>query len=255
MVEPIWAALTELWWIPPVVVSGGATGYLVKRRRSSMNGRRLGYDAARLELRQAQRDARAAADMARIARAEAARVAADRTASRADAEAVASARRALREAQRAARAAAAQVKASRVRLSIERSALSSGGTPPLERTRARHDAVLARWMEYETDPARVIAYPQMSDGRRPATAAFLDALQRARDARPSAEHRMTAEEFSAYRRAVDDLERAFEIAERAARGQAVQPELPDALWDAARTVVLRTSDSMVAWTQRWRRER
>ena len=38
---------------------------------------------------------------------------------------------------------------------------------PLAKVVAAHDAVLARWMEYETDPAKPIAFPQMSDGRSP----------------------------------------------------------------------------------------
>src|SRR5690606_32261249 len=118
--------------------------------------------------------------------------------------------------QLAARAAAARVKASRVRVSSERSSMSTDGMPPLERLRGRHDALLARWMEYETDPARAIAFPQMSDGRQHATAAFLVALRRARDARLSPDSRNSPEEFSMYRAAVEDLERAFDIAERAA---------------------------------------
>lgn len=252
--DPILLLAAELWWVAPAAAGAGATGYAIVRRRGTVNGRRLGYDAARLELRRAQLDARAAADAARIARADLARVAADKAAARADAPAVASARRALRDAQLAARAAAARVKASRVRVSTERSSMSAGGLLPLERLRGRHDALLARWMEYETDPARAIAFPQMSDGRQPATAAFLVALQRARDARPSPESRTSAEEFAAYRSAVEDLERAFDIAERAARGERVEAELPDALWDAARTLAIRTSDSVIAWTTKRRRQ-
>jgi hypothetical protein len=251
-VEPILLLAAELWWVAPAAAGAGATGYAIVRRRGTVNGRRLGYDAARLELRRAQLDARAAADAARVARADAARVAAEKAAARADAAALASARRALRDAQLASRAAVARVKVSRVRVSTERSAMTAGGMLPLERLRARHDALLARWMEYETDPARAIAFPGMSDGRQPATAAFLAAVERARDARPRADSRVSAEEFGLYRAAVDDLERAFDVAERAARGEQVQPELPDALWDAARTFAIRTSDSVIAWTRKRR---
>lgn len=253
--EPILLLAAELWWVAPAAAAGaGATGYAIVRRRGTVNGRRLGYDAARLELRRAQLDARAAADAARVARADAARVAAEKAAARADASAVASARRALREAQLASRAAVARVKVSRVRVSTERSAMAAGGMLPLERLRGRHDALLARWMEYETDAARAIAFPAMSDGRQPATAAFLAALERARDARPRPDSRVTAEDFAAYRASVDDLERAFDVAERAARGEQVPSELPDALWDAARTIAMRTSDSVIAWTTRKRRQ-
>ena len=249
--EPILLLATELWWVAPAAAGAGATGYAIVRRRGTVNGRRLGYDAARFELRRAQLDARAAADAARVARADAARVAAEKAAARADAAALASARRALREAQLASRAAVARVKVSRVRVATERSAMTAGGMLPLERLRARHDALLARWMEYETDAARAIAFPGMSDGRQPATAAFLAALERARDVRPRPD-RVTAEEFAVYRAAVDDLERTFDVAERAARGEQVQPELPDALWDAARTFAIRTSDSVIAWTRKRR---
>ena len=38
-----------------------------------------------------------------------------------------------------------------------------------------HDAVTSRWLEYELDVAKIIAFPAMSDGRQPLTAAFLRA--------------------------------------------------------------------------------
>lgn len=228
-----------------------------------MNGKRLGYDAARLELRQAQKAAKSAAEAVRVARADAARVAADRAVSRADAAAVASARRALRDAQLSSKAAAARVRAGRARLSAERTALGSSTVLPLDRLRSRHEVVLVRWMEYETDPAKAIAYPAMSDGRAPYTAVFLAAVEHARDRRPPSDGvRVTASDFDSYRSAVDDLERSFDTAERAARGEKVQPEpLPDALWDAARTIMdkstealNRTADLFQAWNARRRRE-
>lgn len=228
-----------------------------------MNGKRLGYDAARLELRHAQQDARAAADAVRVARADAARVAADRAVSRADTAAVAAARHVLREAQLASRAAAARVRAARARVSAERTALGTATALPLDRLRARHDAVLARWIEYETDPEKAIAFPAMSDGRQPHTAAFLAALGRARDRRPpGGGARVTPSDFDAYRHAVDELERTFDIAERAARGEGEPADpLPDVLWDAARAAVdrstealNRTVDLFHAWSAR-RRER
>lgn len=227
-----------------------------------MNGKRLGYDAARLELRQAQKDARAAAVTVRIARAETTRMVADRAAARTDAEAVASARRALREAQLASKAATARVKAARARVSAERSALGAGDLP-LDRVRSRHDAILARWMEYETDPAKLLAFPGMSDGRQPHTAAFFAALERARDLRPPREgERVTASAFSDYRRAVDDLERALDVAERSARGEKNPSDLPDALREAARTLMEkstealnRTTDLLGDWNARRRRGR
>ena len=40
---------------------------------------------------------------------------------------------------------------------------------------AAHDGVTTRWLDYELDVAKLIAYPAMSDGRQPLTAAFLRA--------------------------------------------------------------------------------
>ena len=240
--DPIWAAATELWWVVPAAAGAGAAGFFALRTRQTAKGKRLGYDAARLELREARGQARSAAVTARMARAETARVLADRAASRADAVAVASARRALRDAQLASKAALARVKTARVRVSAEHAALKAEGLP-LERLSARHDAVLTRWMRYETDPGLALAFPAMSDARDPHTAAFFIALEQARDRRPGPNARVTASDFSAYRCAVDELERAFENAERSARGEKVQTELPDALRDAARTIVERSTEA------------
>lgn len=260
--DPISAAAIELWWIVPAAVGAGTVGFAVLRRRQKRSGKRLGYDAARLELRDAKRDARSAAVAAQVAHAETSRVLADRAASRADAASVASARRALRDAQRLSKTAQARVKAARARVSAERAGLSSGALP-LDRLRARHDAVLTRWMHYETDPGLALAFPVMSDARDPHTAAFLAALEHARDRRPSREDaQVTASDFSGYRGAVDELERAFDIAERSARGENVQPALPDVLRDAARTiaersagVLGRTVDLLGDWRAQRRRDR
>ncbi|SJN27922.1 hypothetical protein FM104_05795 [Microbacterium esteraromaticum] len=241
--EPFWTLAAELWWIVPVVGGTGAALFAVFRRHEVVNGKRLGYDAARLELRQAQEDAKTATVSARVARAEAARVHADRAASRADAAAVATARRVLREAQLQSKAAAARVKAGRARVAAERTALSAGGLRPLDRLRGRHDAVLARWMEYETDPAKILAFPAMSDGRHPVTASFLAALQDARDRRPHTDGaRFTASDYGAYRDAVERLERNFDAAERSVRGESRSTDMPEALRDAARTFVEKSTD-------------
>ncbi|WP_309127754.1 hypothetical protein [Microbacterium sp.] len=258
--DQILAAAAELWWIAPAAAGTGAIGFAAFRRRELVSGKRLGYEAARLELRRAQHEARAAADAVRVARAEVARVVAERAASRADAGAVAAARRALHDLQLQSKAAAARVKAGRARLTAERTALTAGGELPLDRLRARHDAVLARWMEYETDPAKLLAFPAMSDGRHPTTSAFLAALQEARELRPRADAaRFTASEYGAYRDAVERLERSFDIAERSVRGEPRQGEVPEALRDAARTfmvrtteVLNRTTEVLSAWNERGR---
>lgn len=88
----------------------------------------------------------------------------------------------------------------------------------LERLFATHDAVTARWLEYELDVAKIIAFPAMSDGRQPLTAAFLRAKRIADGLRPaSPKARLTRDQLTEYRNAVADFEVAFDIAERDAR--------------------------------------
>lgn len=88
----------------------------------------------------------------------------------------------------------------------------------LERLFATHDAVTARWLEYELDVAKIIAFPAMSDGRQPLTAAFLRAKRIADGLRPaSSRARLTKEQLAEYRNAVADFEVAFDVAERDAR--------------------------------------
>lgn len=88
----------------------------------------------------------------------------------------------------------------------------------LERLFATHDAVTARWLDYELDVAKIIAFPAMSDGRQPLTAAFLRAKRIADGLRPaSAKARLSKEQLAEYRNAVADFEVAFDIAERDAR--------------------------------------
>ena len=88
----------------------------------------------------------------------------------------------------------------------------------LERLFATHDAVTARWLEYELDVAKIIAFPAMSDGRQPLTAAFLRAKRIADGLRPaSAKARLSKEQLTEYRNAVADFEVAFDVAERDAR--------------------------------------
>jgi hypothetical protein len=88
----------------------------------------------------------------------------------------------------------------------------------LERLFASHDAVTARWLDYELDVAKLIAFPAMSDGRQPLTAAFLRAKRVADGLRPaSAKARLTKDQLTEYRNAVADYEVAFDVAERDAR--------------------------------------
>ncbi|MEV8267545.1 hypothetical protein [Microbacterium sp. NPDC076911] len=88
----------------------------------------------------------------------------------------------------------------------------------LERLFAEHDEVSARWLDYELDVSKVIAFPAMSDGRQPLTAAFLRAKRVADGLRPaSTKARVTKEQLADYRSAVTDFEVAFDVAERDAR--------------------------------------
>ncbi|NHI15955.1 hypothetical protein [Microbacterium excoecariae] len=81
-----------------------------------------------------------------------------------------------------------------------------------------HDDVARRWLDYELDPAKLIAFPAMSDGRDPRTAAFLRAKRVADGLRPaSADERIDAETYAEYRDAVHDAEVAFDVAEQEAR--------------------------------------
>ena len=92
---------------------------------------------------------------------------------------------------------------------------------PIAALVARQDAVTARWLAYETDPAKALSYPQMLDAQHPATLAFLRAQRDAQELRPSStSDRVTPETYVAYRDAVGAAETAFEAAERDALGVA-----------------------------------
>jgi len=88
----------------------------------------------------------------------------------------------------------------------------------LERLFAEHDGITARWLDYELDVAKMIAFPAMSDGRQPLTAAFLRAKKIADALRPSsAEAKATEQQVTEYLDAVGNYAVAFEIAEKDAR--------------------------------------
>lgn len=88
----------------------------------------------------------------------------------------------------------------------------------LQRLFAEHDEITARWLDYELDVAKMIAFPAMSDGRQPLTAAFLRAKKTADALRPtSAEAKLTEQQVSEYLDAVGNYAVAFEVAEKDAR--------------------------------------
>jgi len=239
--------LVEWWWIGPAAAGAGTLGWIgVRRTRqralpagttttgdraarawasrpmSKAAARRLELDAAQLDLLTARQAITRGRAEVKIADAEVVRAQADRAASRGSSEAVSAARARLVAAQHSLRAAAAEVRARRAAVKAAQAvlpAIRSGSAPlPVERLLAEHDAVLTRWIAYETDPALAIDYPAMSDSRSPLLADFLRAHERAQWLRPaSAQARLQPAEFLAYRDAVRRTVNAFEHAERVAR--------------------------------------
>lgn len=240
----------ELWWIAPTAIGAGtATAIGLRRHRSSTSGRRLAFDAARHDVREAQQEVALRRHAVKIARADHARLVAERTASRSTTADMASARRALKQAEHDVKAAAADLRARRVHLSVARAeipAASQSERFPVARLNRAHDAVTARWMDYETDPAKLIAYPAMSDSKEPATAMFLSASRQARELRPETGARLTTEQFAAYRDAVAQLERTFDVAEHTAKARAagIDPNATPAWQDTAQQVFSRSADAL-----------
>ncbi len=214
--DVVLASLAELWWIGPIVIGAGTLGFFGLRGHRSAKARSLAYDASREALRGARHEAASARHAVRIARAELARTLAERAAGRADGGDVAVARRQLDAALRDTRAASATMRVRRANVTADRAQLRARDAAqlPLARLMAADDAVTSRWMEYETDAARVLAFPALSDARVPATATFLAELRTARALRPaSPDARITPAQFGAYRDGVSRLARAFDAAE------------------------------------------
>jgi hypothetical protein len=257
--------VAEWWWIAPVAAGGVTAGAIGMRRRSRSSGRRLAVDAARHDLKIAQTAIVEKKAAVKVARADVAHVSAERAARRATPEQVASAKRMLRDSERDVKAAAADIRARQARLQAARAAIPAPSAPrPLDRLRSEHDAIVLQWMQYETDPARQIAYPAMTDVKQPATAAYLRAAGRATDLRREAGDRPTPAEFAAYRDGVAQLARAFEIAEHAARVAAGERPAAPAWQDAAQDAISRSAEAIdraaeaaasafTAWTARGRK--
>ncbi len=213
--EPLLEVLTLWWWTAPTAVGLGAVGYVgltTGRRRA----RRLALDAARHEEGAAARALMAARAHTRSAQAQLLTAQAQRRAPAAGVPSVAEARRLLQSARLAQRSATLELKASRSRVRAERVRLHAQGADltPLGQVVHEHDAILLRWIEYETDVETALAFPQMSDPHHPATSAFLQAERDAQWLRPaSPTARMSPADFVAYRNAVRALERAFTAAE------------------------------------------
>jgi hypothetical protein len=211
-VDPLWATIAEFWWIGPATIGTGTLGWLGLRRERRERRRRIELDAARHDC---ARDAATSARAAVVARAELDRLQAERTTGRASAAEVAAARRELDRATDEVRVAAASPLAACTRVGRSCGTAAGGDDAhlPLARVMSAHDEIIARWMTYETDPARLIAFGD--DRCAPAaTAAFLAADQVARQHRPATAHaRVAPARFTAYRDAVAAAGRAFAVAE------------------------------------------
>ncbi|SFR88910.1 hypothetical protein SAMN04487846_0294 [Microbacterium sp. cf046] len=240
------------WWVAPAAAGAGAATYAGVTARGR-RARRLELDAARRELSLAYH----ALILARVRVREAqANVLSARAVSGSSAlgdalmgtPATVEARRQLQEAKRSEKAAVMTLRAGRARVkatTAQYHAASSADPLPIEKLFATQDAVVARWMAYETDDAKAIAYPQLSDTRYPATLAFFRAYREAQRLRPaSARDRIPPEQFLEYRDAVRTLEAAFDEAERQAGAAESRPAPRTSIWPvpAWRPLRLPTSD-------------
>lgn len=196
------------------------TGDPAHRGRSARPSpaRSLGVALAKLEHQRAQEAVLTARTAAKAAKAELLTVRANRFGGRATVRDVLAAHARYTNARRAVRAAVAAAEARRANIDMAR--LASRGHPstlPLAQVLAAHDAVTSRWLAYETDAAKLIAFPAMSDVRHPPTAVFVRQQRIALELRPPGpEARIAAEQFLAYRDAVAALDAAFAAAEQAA---------------------------------------
>ncbi|MFA4840870.1 MAG: hypothetical protein WC580_04100 [Agrococcus sp.] len=218
--EPVLVLMAEWWWIAPAGAGAGALGVVGMRRRGP-SARRLELEAALHDVRGAQDAVTRARAQVKVARAEVLRAEAERSASMVPVGAVLDAKRRVQLAERAAKAAVADLRARRAFVQAARATMPASRAPleamPLARLRAQHDELTTRWIAYETDPAKAIDVPAMSDASSPALQAFLREQQQALQLRPASVHaRMTPVEFAAYRDAVRRATHAFESAEHEA---------------------------------------
>jgi len=84
----------------------------------------------------------------------------------------------------------------------------------VSRVMAEHDAVNARWLDYELDVTKLITYPLMTDVREPLMVAYLRAKRHADALRPqNIEETSDRAALAEYRQAVTDFRVAFDVAE------------------------------------------
>lgn len=247
--DPWFELLGAWWWVAPTGVGAAAAGYGAVTSRGR-RARRLELDAARYDEGLAHQALQAARVDVRTARAEVLAARARSGVPSIGGRAAIEARQVLLSAKQAERAASLRLRASRGRVKASRAryrALFTGSPLPLEALMSRHDAVTSRWLEYETDAAKALSFPQMLDAQHPSTLAFLRAQREAHGLRPaSARDRMTPPQFAAYRDAVSAVERTFAEAERSAQGTA-RSDLPTAGWrDAVLPLVERLPGLLAA---------
>jgi len=219
--DPFFAFAAEFWWLGPAVVGGGAASFAGIRYGRRQRARTLEYAGARHELAVARVRLYTARAQTKSAQAALLVAKSARQSGRGSIGEVEAARRGIADAQRELRSAQTGLRGRRVQVKAARDLMRrmprGDEHLPLARLVAEHDAVIAAWMAYETDPAKAIAFPTMSDARVPATADLLTSMDRARWLRPRpAKPTLTPEEFARYRAAVTELEAAFQTAEAAA---------------------------------------
>ena len=219
--DPFFALAAEFWWIGPTVIAGGAASFAGIRYGRRQRARALEYAGAKHELTVARVRLLTARAQAKNAQAAMLVAKSARQSGRGSIGEIEAARHAVGEAQRELRSAQTGVRGRRVQVKAARDLMRrmprGDEHLPLARLVSEHDAVLSSWMAYETDPAKAIAFPTMSDARVPATAALLTAMDTARWLRPRpGKPTLTPEEFARYRGAVTELEAAFHTAEAAA---------------------------------------
>ncbi|WP_214468036.1 hypothetical protein [Microbacterium flavescens] len=218
--DPLILLVQGWWWAAPAAAGVGAASYMgltTGRRRA----RRLELDAARHEEAQAYRALVNARAQVRVAQADVL-AARSRTTGMVPLEA----KRALHSARDAEKSASYALRASRAR--VKASYAQYRSTPateplPIARLQSAHDAVNARWLSYETDVDKALAFPQLTDSRHPTTVTFLRAQREAQFLRPSADRRITPAEFVRYRDAVAAMDTALTAAERQAGVPGVAP--------------------------------
>lgn len=268
--DPLWALLAEGWWAVPAsigAVGAGALGWLGVRAQRGGRVRRLEWDAARHDVSRARGAVTRSRAEVQVARAGVARAEADRLAGRSSASDVAAARRQLKQAQREVTAATADLAARRADVRAARASIPARadgpGAMPLARLMATHDAINAEWVSYETDPAKAISYPSVTDPREPLTVLFLRAQQQAQWLRPSAsDARVAPADYAAYRDAVRRMSRALAAAERDAWRRAGEPRgdeqraegwagIAQDLWDGASRTIAWSAETVARVSAAW----